>query len=1263
MKTTSAAQPDAQAVGYAIGPLIGEGRTAVVHRGRDPLDGDAVAIKIARGPADEDALVAQYAAAGEVTHPHLVSPRALVRLPDGRLAQVMPLVEGNRLADALPLDEPFTIARQICEAIAVLHGRGRLHGDLSPDNVLIDGGAARVIDVASGGSTRRIGTAGFIAPEVLGGAPLDRAAELYALGCVLFEVFFARPVFTVSSARLVHAHLHEPAQIPETLAPRVREVLSALLAKSPPQRPGSAEAMLEALVEVAGDDRSAARRRLGRAMVDGGPLAGQDRACEALTRALDSLERGWGHIVAVEGPPGSGHRTLARWLVAEASRRGRVPVELPVSEVRDDDPSTLGARIAGWVEAARHAPRCVLIDGREADPIALARTRAPLAAAARLAPLLLVVFGDAGEGAEQIAIEPLTATTRRALVAERLDGDDEIAGTLGEWMAELDRPAAVDEALTGLIEAGILVRVEGQWSLDRTRVDAATPVIDAAGAYTGVPRDPAARDALATLAAWGRPLPRDVLAELTGAPLPDALIVDHTDGVVPRQWGVARRAFEALDPETRAALHRRLAALDGLGDGPLDRAWNTYQRVRGGLDASTPDRVAAAEHLAAAGQSRAALAVVEGDAAELVEARAAVLLAQGQVDEARAALGPVTAETPPSRVLAIARLLARAGRYRALDAEIDPTDGPPDVQLAVASARLWLGRLDEAAALARPLEDAPDPRIACRATHIHATVRWQQGALDEVVQRLTRGLERLPPDQPALRAELLRTLGAVHLHRGAYAEAEPALVEAVATIRASGQVPELAKALNNLGLLRYQRGDWQGSRQALEEYEILCGRIGSPIELANVANNLAQLTLKLGEPERALPLLDRSIALAVEAGYDRMIPVARSNRGAALTRLGRYDEAEQDFEVARAGLTDEGAISDRVELDRRRIELAVARGDYSRARAVAEVLVNDPRTEDVPVEAAQVRRLLAEVAIAEGDVADASVHVEAAIARFEALDCTHELAVARETRARVMVASGQFESAILECRRALMVHRALGARDDAHRTTGLLDEAEEHYRHSAQSVRHAEILLELSMTLGQTRDPQAVLRRALEAVCDLIDAERGLVALYDGDTLSEVVTHGIRWAGPGHPLPVSESVVAEARETGRPVVVQDAIDDGVAWTRTSIALLGLRSLLCVPVRRGDETLGVLYLDSSRLVATDLAAETALMTSVARLIGVAVENARLFTTEARRAAWHARVIGDVQHGLGEIEAALDAPGEPRAAIAAVIARLRAMLAEP
>ncbi|MEZ4433637.1 MAG: GAF domain-containing protein [bacterium] len=655
--------------------------------------------------------------------------------------------------------------------------------------------------------------------------------------------------------------------------------------------------------------------------------------------------------------------------------------------------------------------------------------------------------------------------------------------------------------------------------------------------------------------------------------------------------------------------HRWAAALPAAPDDPAAPAWRAHHRALGGLDVPPAERVAAAEALARIGRGAAALAVLgDGDDPPLRAARAEVLLAQGHPDAARAALGPIDG---PATAAAVARLWTRAGQYRRLVDELDPTDAPPPLRLAIASARLWLGELDAAAALAAPLVADPDPHIANGARHALATVAWQQGRLAEATTLLDDALAATPDDARALRADLLRTLGGVRIYRGALAEAEAPLLESIAIAEALGRLPELAKGHNNLGILRYQRGDWAGARAAFEQYQLLCGRVGSPVERANVANNLGQLALCLGEPERALTLCDRAIALCEAAGYPRLIPVARSNRGAALTALGRYDEAAADFAAAAAGLDRVGGTQDRVELDRRRVELTIARGDWGAARKLAEALYADPITDEIPVEAAQVRRLLAECAVANGEIEAATAHADAAVERFEALECTHELATARETRARVMVATGKFESAILECRRALLVHRALGARGDADRTTGLLSEAEEHYRHSTQSVRHAEILLELSMTLGATHDPEALLRRALEAVAELVDAERGLIALDAG----EIVTHGLDHQGPGHPLPVSESIVAETRRTGRAVVVQDAIDDGVAWTRTSIALLGLRSILCVPVRRGDAIMGVLYLDSSRLVATDLAAEVELMSSVARLIGVAVENARLLAARA------------------------------------------------
>ncbi|HEU4828491.1 MAG TPA: serine/threonine-protein kinase, partial [Gemmatimonadales bacterium] len=234
MSDPLAAFQSAVADRYAIEGRLGEGGMAIVFLANDLRHSRAVAVKVLRpefaavlGP---ERFLREINFAAELNHPHIVPlfDSGVVPAGEGHPAlpyYVMPRLEGETLRDriaregALPIDEAVDIARQVAQALAYAHAQGIIHRDIKPANILLSAGEAVVADfgiaraVDRAGEVDRItdsgltlGTPAYMAPEqTTGDSQLDGRADIYALGCVLYEMLGGTPPFSGATAAAVIA--------------------------------------------------------------------------------------------------------------------------------------------------------------------------------------------------------------------------------------------------------------------------------------------------------------------------------------------------------------------------------------------------------------------------------------------------------------------------------------------------------------------------------------------------------------------------------------------------------------------------------------------------------------------------------------------------------------------------------------------------------------------------------------------------------------------------------------------------------------------------------------------------------------------------------------------------------------------------------------------------------------------------------------------------------------------------------------------------
>jgi serine/threonine-protein kinase len=264
---------------YRIIEPLGEGGMGTVFRAEHVVLGRPYALKVLRSRVvEKDATAAQRflreaRAAARVRHPNIVDVFDFGHLADGRPYFVMELCEGESLTDrvlrgALDPGEVVSIARQMALALAAVHDRGVIHADVTPGNALVvsadpihvklvDFGLAAIAGegMAEEESDFVLGTPAYISPEQLRGLPATDRSDQYGLGCVLFELLSGSPPYMHEDIRqLCLMHVQAPIPVVESpygpLPPKLADVITTCLQKSPQARFPGMRAMLAALDEV-----------------------------------------------------------------------------------------------------------------------------------------------------------------------------------------------------------------------------------------------------------------------------------------------------------------------------------------------------------------------------------------------------------------------------------------------------------------------------------------------------------------------------------------------------------------------------------------------------------------------------------------------------------------------------------------------------------------------------------------------------------------------------------------------------------------------------------------------------------------------------------------------------------------------------------------------------------------------------------------------------------------------------------------------------
>ncbi len=523
---------------------IARGGMGVILRGHDPALGRDVAVKVLlEKHRDRPEMVARFLEeariCGRLEHPGIVSVHGMGTLDDGRPFFAMRLVRGRTLAaildgrpgDGRDLPRLLGLFLQVCRTVAYAHGRGVVHRDLTPSNVMVgqygevlvmDWGLAEVLDGAGNAGPVR-GTPGYLSPDLVRGqGRADERADVFSLGAILCEILTGQPPFHAPTPEEVRQRC-EAADLSEALArlesspidPELADLTRRCLSADPGARPRDAQEVADRLTA----HLDGVGERLRRAELDA--ASARARAAEEKTRRRLAVALATS-LVALAAVGGFGLAVVARHRqdLRERARAAMKEVEL-LSDSAAGDPS---GDPAPW-RAARDA---------------LGRLAAPLAGSSDL-----------------ISRSRLEALTRRVESGLALAESDarlldrlEAARSLVDERDLTDAEASFDSAFR---EAGLDVsrgETIGRVVAGRPR-DVARAIVAALDCWAIVRRDRRSDGNPASGPSWGPPLAAARAAD-------------------PDPWRDALR--DALEAGDRQAV-ARLASANDLETRPASSLW------------------------------------------------------------------------------------------------------------------------------------------------------------------------------------------------------------------------------------------------------------------------------------------------------------------------------------------------------------------------------------------------------------------------------------------------------------------------------------------------------------------------------------------------------------------------------------------------------------------------------------------------------------------------------------------------------------------
>lgn len=1160
----------------------------------------------------------------------------------------------------------------LADALSAVHQAGMVHGDIKPDNILVNSvkrGEMMIVDFGVAG-TGEGGTLHYAAPERLSGGEALPGCDVYALGLIAYEMMHQQLPWAEQgiAASLMKRKGEVP---PVTSGPEwLQGLMTRMLAVAPGDRPTANEvadtcAAHGAKIPAPGADLL--RLRAERVHID------QNGVSEALAAWI-----GRGGTLAVHGPSGAGRTHTLERAGIELRAEG-----LPVLRLMASGEPWAPIR-AALQSTALPNPPAALPDDADID----VRANTAAALIEERSPEVLYLLVDDIDGHDEGTIATLKKLTTRGrvrvlvtgeeapewatdeIMLEELDADgvtELVRGVLGDG-ASLDAladqlhllsgglPGMVVDLLVGACQAQVLVRRNQRWMVGDGWMEELL-----SGGELAAPPVPAHSDEAKVgglIALSGAELPLADAAEMLGMPVERVNAAAHKLArrrLLQVEAGRARcvsqgtaMQLSAACPDPAEAHKWLLVWADQNG---VEDPFRIARHVVGSADvvramADGPTLIKAASTVDGGAAAKLANQLWElAPTAELVAPRISVLATIGKTDEAVAAgeealAGGLDGAEAVAVWTALAQAWLRAdGREsNAVDCLANAKEALGDAEPTLALVQLEaqaLFRSDQAAQaieVASAVKDLPMPEGGedlDRWLNLHGVWAQSLQKVDQLKDGITL-LEAIPEDVGrgrASRALLDSVLGRLYWFAGRIRDAAAAIARAGAEGSGLSAI-DRARTLNNAGLANFMAGQRLKALELWEDALLLFEQLNAPIEQIRVSTNLCVGYREAGRWERGRQAGDQAVRWAGEQNQPELEAMAAGNLGDLYLAQELYDEAQDFYAHARRVASEHKLSGELTELAKRDAELAVMLGSKNAMRKAEKAVRRAEKAEDTML-LCKAKALKAVCHARINEVGRMQTLLDEAQETLKKAGASGDLAEVRLLAAEAYQAADLPKEARTECDKVIVYAKEVEHVPLRIRAEKLLENVDS----ADEATDHIKMLLDLAVTVAQERDLDTLLDKLAKSGLDLLSGDRAFVILVEEDTPLVKAT-AVREGQDPESRPSMTLVKACINEKTE-IIAADIGERGDLRDANSIVNLELRSAMAVPMIDGDKALGAIYVDSRAASEKELSRSALFMRALASHGAIAVVNARNMEALAGHAAWARGIAHDMKSPINSM----------------------------